>query len=115
MDDAAEQLGLNMTKPGAYLSMIERGLRPIPHIALQNIPKIYGIPAEEVMKQAYWPQLSFPFLDAIKASVSVSIVVDKYLAEVEKKLDDQQKKELIQFAAFLLIKGTKYSEAKASA
>ncbi len=111
LDKAAKQLGLKMTNPGAYLSMIERGIRPIPHIVLQKVPDTYNVPPEEVIKQAYWPQLPFPFLDAIKASITISNVIDEYLVEVQKKLDDTDKKELIQFAAFLLAKSNAYTKS----
>jgi transcriptional regulator with XRE-family HTH domain len=110
LDNAARKLGLTMKKPGAYLSMIETGQRPIPHIVLQNIPEVYGISPEKVMMRAYWPQLRFPILDAVEMSSALSTAVEEYLAEIEKKLDEDQKKELMQFAAFLLLRNPSHVE-----
>ncbi|MFA5064051.1 MAG: helix-turn-helix transcriptional regulator [Dehalococcoidia bacterium] len=106
LEKAARRLGLRGEKPGAYLSMIERGLRPIPHVVLQNVSHVYKKRPEEVIMRSYLPQLTFDFLDAMNLSEAVSKKVDEYLSEVEQKLDEDKKRELSQFAAFLFITST---------
>jgi len=56
--------------------------------------------------RSYLPQLTFDFLDAMNLSEAVSKKVDEYLSEVEQKLDEDKKRELSQFAAFLFITST---------
>ena len=93
-----------MKSPGAYLSMIERGLRPIPHVVLQNIPKVYGISSEEVLMKAYWPQLQFPLLDAVMAPDISAKAVKDYLGKMEKQLNEEEKRELTRYAGFLMMR-----------
>ena len=98
LHEAAVRLGLGCRCPEAYLCQIEKGYRPLPDELLVNVPIVYRVPSEEVIKQAYYPQMSFPFFDAISNPTALPKPFDDYL----KELDEQGKKQLTFYAAFLV-------------
>jgi len=104
LHDAAIQLGLKCKSPEAYLSQIERGQRPIPERLLINVSNVYSIPAEEVLKEAYSPQLPLPILAAVTKSTALPKQIENYLRDLESKLEDKDKEELAHYASFLLVR-----------
>jgi transcriptional regulator with XRE-family HTH domain len=105
LSEAAVKLGFAMKNAGAYLSMIENGKRPVPDAALQQVHKVYKVPVEEVMKRTYY-QLSFHMFDVFSATNTVQTEVNKYIKTLEAKLDEDEKKELLNFISFLLVRKT---------
>ncbi len=104
LDEAAPRLGLESKNPGAYLSMIERGKRAIPEVALLKVPRVYHRSPEEVLRRAYSPQLSLSLLTAIMEPTALPKAVEDYLEELEKQLEEEDKKELTRYAALLILK-----------
>ena len=104
LDQAAPLLGLECKHPEGYLSQIETGSKPIPEVALLNVPKVYDIPAEEVLRRAYWPQLHLSLLTAIMAPTELPKGIEDYLKDLEKELEETEKRELTRYAAFLLLR-----------
>lgn len=104
LDNAALKLGIKSKNPGAHLSMIERGDRAIPDAALLNVPRVYGVPAEEVLRRAYWPQLHLSLLTAIMAPTELPKAIEDYLKDLEEELEDDDKMELTRYAAFLRLR-----------
>ena len=101
---AAPKLGLKGKSPGAYLSQIERGKKPVPEVVLLNVARAYNRSAEEVLKKAYHPQLPLPFLTAMM-DLNVSWEdVEEYLKETKAEFEDEEKKEIINYATFLLVR-----------
>lgn len=104
LHDAAIRLGLECKSPEAYLSQIERGQRPIPERLLINVSNVYTIPAEEVLKEAYSPQLTLPILAAVTKPTALPKQIEDYLRDLEKELEDKDKEELAHYAGFLLVR-----------
>lgn len=102
--EAARQLQISSKKPGSYLGMIEKGDRAIPDIPLSNVPRVYCVTPEEVIRRAYSPQLPLPFLTAIMAPTELPKAVEDFLKEFEKQLEEEDKTELTRYAAFLLLR-----------
>ena len=102
LHDAAIRLGLECKSPEAYLSQIELGQRPIPERLLINVSNVYSIPAEEVLKEAYSPQLALPILAAVTRPTALPKPIEDYLRDLESKLEDKDKEELAHYAGFLL-------------
>jgi len=97
---AAERLGIKSASPGAYLSLIEKGERPIPDAVLANVPNVYSKRAEEVIKAAYHPQIPMPLLALTLDPSSLPKSIEDYLTE----LGDEEKRDLIKYAAFLVLR-----------
>jgi transcriptional regulator with XRE-family HTH domain len=104
LHEASIRLGLECKSPEAYLSQIERGQRPIPERVLINVSNVYTISAEEVLKEAYSPQLTLPILAAITKPTALHKQIEDYLRDLEKELEDKDKEELAHYASFLLIR-----------
>lgn len=104
LDQAAPLLGLQCKHPEGYLSQIETGNKPIPEIALLNVPAVYRVPAEEVLRRAYWPQLPLSLLTAIMEPNELPKGIEDYLEDLEKELEETEKRELTRYAAFLLLR-----------
>jgi len=104
LEKAAKRLGIECKSPGAYLSQIERGQRTVPDKVLRNVSNVYKITPEEVFRQAYSPQLHFPILDAVMKPTALPKDIEDQLIELEKQLDDQDKRDLIHYAAFLILR-----------
>jgi len=104
LKDAAIKLGIKCKSPAAYLSQIENGKRPIPERLLIKVPDIYGIPAEKVLEKAYSPQLALPFLSSVIESTKLTKPLDDYIKELKNKLNDKDKKELLSYGTFLLMR-----------
>ena len=101
---AATKLGIMSKSPEGYLSQIEAGDKPIPEAILLNIPKAYNVPAEEVLRRAYWPQLPLPLLTAIMEPTELPKGIENFLEELERQLKEYEVRELTRYAAFLLLK-----------
>lgn len=104
LKEAAYLLGLGGKSPGCYLSQIEHGRKPIPEAALLNVPRVYNVPAEEVLRRAYWPQLCLSLLTAIMEPTALPRGIEDYLEELERELEEQEKRELTRYAAFLVLR-----------
>jgi transcriptional regulator with XRE-family HTH domain len=104
LDEAAPRLGLESKNPGAHLSMIERGKRPIPEVALLKIPSVYRVSPEEVLRRAYWPQLPLSLLTAIMEPTALPKAIEDYLRDIENELEENEKKELTRYAALLVLR-----------
>lgn len=102
LHEAAVRLGLKCKSPEAYLSQIEKGKRPIPENLLINVATVYAIPAEEVIREAYRPQLALPLLEAATSPTALPKPVEDYIQELEEK----EKEELARYASFLLLRRT---------
>ena len=98
LHEAAVLLDLRCKCPEAYLCQIEKGHRPIPDKLLVKVPDVYKVAAEEVIKQAYHPQLSFPFFDELIKPTDLPKPFKDYLQE----LNEQSTRELTLYAAFLI-------------
>jgi len=104
LEQAAPLLGLECKRPEGYLSQIETGKKPIPEATLLNVPRVYKVPAEEVLRRAYWPQLCLALLTAIMEPTELPKRIEDYLEELEKELEEKEKRELTRYAAFLLLR-----------
>ena len=105
---AAPKLGLKGKSPGAYLSQIETGKKPVPEVVLLNVARVYKRSAEEVLRKAYHPQLPLPFLTAMM-DLNVSWEdVEEHLKETKTEFEDEEKKEIVNYATFLLVKRHTY-------
>ena len=104
LEEAAQRLGIECKSPGGYLSQIETGKKPIPEAALLNVPKVFKVPAEEVLRRAYWPQLHLSLLTAIMEPTELPKGIEDYLEDLEKELEETEKRELTRYAAFLLLR-----------
>jgi len=102
-DEAARRLGIESKNPGAYLSQIEHGDKPLPDAALLKIPQAYDVPPEEVLRRAYWPQLTLFLLTAIMEPTELPKAIEEYLEELENALDEEELRELTRYAAFLFL------------
>lgn len=102
--EAAPQLGLKCKCAAAYLSQIETGKKPVPEVVLLNVSKVYNIPEEEVLRQAYWPQLHLPFLTAMMGTNVLWEEIEDYLKELETEFKEEEKREILQYATFLLLR-----------
>lgn len=97
--DAASRLGLKCRCPEAYLCMIEKGERPVPERILMNVPNVYSVPVDKVLKAAYFPQYAmFSFFDLTNRPTALPKPFEDYLQQ----LDKQDKMELTRYAAYLL-------------
>ncbi len=103
-DKASRKLGIKSRCPGAYLSQIETGNRPIPDAVLLKVPKVYKQPSEKVLKLAYSPQLPFPILATILENQITVEQIEVYLRKSKFKLNKEEKMELLNFANFLVLR-----------
>ena len=101
-EEAALKLGLGGKHPGAYLSQIEAGKKPIPDAPLLKVSQVYGVRSEQVLTRAYSPQLPLPLLSAVMDVPVISGSIEQHLGELEANLEADQKRELASYAAFLL-------------
>lgn len=104
LEQAAPLLGLKCKRAEGYLSRFETGERPIPEEALLKVPRVYNRSAEEVLRRAYLPQLPLDLLTAIMEPTELPKGIEDYLEELEKKLEEKEKRELTRYAAFLLLR-----------
>lgn len=104
LEQAAPLLGIECKHPEGYLSQVETGQRPIPETALLNVPKVYKVQPEEVLRRAYWPQMYLSLLTAIMEPTELSKGIEDFLEELEKELEENEKRELTRYAAFLLLR-----------
>jgi transcriptional regulator with XRE-family HTH domain len=102
LQEAALRLGFECKNAFAYLSLIERGKRPIPEQILINVHKVYDIPADEVIRKAYANQLYFPILETLSRPTAMPKMLEDELQNLQKELVDSEKEELLHFAAFIL-------------
>lgn len=100
---AAPKLGLAGKCPSAYLSQIENGKKPVPEEVLLNVAKVYGIPEEEVLRQAFSPQLHFPFLSAVMETHVTFDDIEDFMKELKTEFSETEKKELQHYATFLML------------
>ena len=104
LEEAASLLGLECKRAEGYLSQIETGKKAIPEAILLNVPRVYKVPAEEVLRRAYWPQLPLDLLTAIMEPAELSKSIEDFLEEIEKKLEEKEKRELTRYAALILLR-----------
>ena len=114
-NEAALRIGLQCKNPGAYLSQIELGHKAMPESALLNVPEVYGVSPEEVLRRAYTPQLPLFLLTAIMEPASLPKAIEDYLGEIEKQLEEDEMKELTRYAALLLLRRTINNQQENSA
>lgn len=104
LEVAAARLGIKCKSPGSYLCLIEKGERTIPDKILVNVSRVYGKKEEEVIKQAYSPQLHFPILTEVMKPTVPSKEIDDFIERVGKQLMGADKKELATYAHYLLLR-----------
>ncbi len=102
--DAAKKLGIKGKCPSAYLSQIETCKRPIPDAILLKVPRVYRQPAEKVLKEAYSPQLPLPFLTIMLENDILWEEVQDLLKKSKYKLKKTERKELLEYATFLIMR-----------
>ncbi len=102
--NAAKKLGIKGKCPSAYLSQIETCKRPIPDAILLKVPRVYHQAAEKVLKEAYSPQLPLPFLTIMLENDILWEEVRDLLKKSKHKLKRNEKKELLEYATFLVMR-----------
>lgn len=103
-DKAARKLGIKCKNPAAYLSQIETGSKPIPDAVLLNVPRVYKVPEEEVLRQAYSPQLHFPFFAAMLENEQLWKDIKNYLKGLKLELNEKEKQEILNYATLIALK-----------
>jgi transcriptional regulator with XRE-family HTH domain len=104
LEQAAPLLGLECKRAEGYLSQIETGKKAIPEAVLLNVPRVYKVPAEEVLRRAYWPQMYLSLLTAIMEPTELPKSIEDFLEDIEKRLEEKEKRELTRYAALLLLR-----------
>lgn len=99
LEEAASKLGLKCKKPAAYLSQIERGHKPIPDAVLVNVARVYHVSPDKVLGKAYWPQL---ILLPLIAVIDPGQLPKDFIEELEKGLDDEERRKITQYIDKLL-------------
>lgn len=101
---AARKLGIKCKNAAAYLSQIETGSKPIPDAVLLKVPRVYKVPEEEVLRQAYSPQLHFAFLTTMMENELLSEDIQSYLKGLKLEITEKEKKEILNYATFIVLK-----------
>ena len=83
---------------------MENNKKTVPDKILINVARVYGIQEEEVIRQAYFPQLYFPILTEVMKSTALPKEIDDFLQHLEKQLKEEDKKELATYANYLLLR-----------
>lgn len=104
LEEAAKKLGIKCRTPGSYLCQMENNKKTVPDKILVNVSMVYGIQEEEVIWQAYFPQLHFPILTEVMKPTALAKEIDDFLQQLEKKLKKEEKKELATYAKYLLLR-----------
>lgn len=104
LEEAARRLRIKCKSPGSYLWQMENGQKTFPEIILLNASRVYKIPVEEVLKQAYPHQLHFAELTEVMKPTALPKDIDDYLVEIEKQLRDEDRQELARYATFLAMR-----------
>lgn len=110
--NAAQQLGLRGRCPAAYLSQIETGKKPMPEVVLLNIAKVYHVTEEEVLRKAFYPQLHFPFLSSVMDTNITWDEIEDIMKELKKELEEDEKKEILNYANFLVLRRRTTEQAR---
>lgn len=84
---------------GGHLSMIESGKRTAPDQLLIKLAKLYSVPPEALLIQAYWPQLAF-----LSTIMEPDKLPSRRLKDINNMLEKEEKEELNRYAAFLLLR-----------
>lgn len=104
LEEAAKRLGIKCKTPGSYLWQMENGKKTVPDKILVNVSRVYRIQEEEVIRQAYFPQLHFLILTEVMKPTALPKEIDDFLQQLEKQLKEEEKKELATYANYLLLR-----------